>query len=58
MTPAITQLPPLSRGAVKPKGLDLCFEEKVLPARTALAVWVGLSGAGWATFIGLAYWIF
>ncbi len=57
MTPAVTQLPPLSRGALKPKAFEI-HEEKPLGARTALAIWLGLSTVGWAIIIGLGYWIF
>lgn len=55
LTPAVTRLPSASHGTPKPKGLDL-WEKDVLPARTALAIWIGLSGVAWAIIVGLLYW--
>ena len=56
MTPALTQLPPLSRGTAKPNDF-IIHEEKTLSARAALAVWVGLSTVGWAAIAAFGYWV-
>ena len=56
MTPALTQLPPLSRRPVKPRDFVI-HEENTLSARGALAIWVGLSTAGWAMVLALGYWV-
>ena len=55
LTPAVTRLPSASHGTPKPKDLDL-WQQDVLPARTAFAIWILLSSAAWAIIIGLLYW--
>ena len=55
-TPAVTGLPSLCHGKIKPKGQG-SWKKRVLPAGAALAIWVGLSAAGWAVIFGLLYWI-
>lgn len=56
LRPAVPRVPSLSHGATKPKG-PYFWQKDVLPAGTALAIWIALSAVGWAVIFGLLHYI-